>query len=182
MTRERPHSEHSRPEGGHAAHAPPTFSAMTHAECDALLARNHVGRLAFSLHDRVDVQPIHYAYEPGWLFCRTSEGAKLATLEHNHWLAFEVDEVRGPFDWESVIVHGTFHRLDPEGAPRDRAAAARGVALLRVNEPESFTAGDPAGFRRVMFRISIGEVTGRRAAPAPDPRAPTKPRTEGRSD
>lgn len=91
----------------------PTFRSLTRAECDALLARNYVGRLAFSFHDRVDIQPIGYVYEAGWIFGRTSEGAKLTTLEHNRWLAFEVDEVRGPFDWTSVVVQGSFHRIDP---------------------------------------------------------------------
>ena len=142
----------------------PTFRSLSHAECDALLARNHVGRIAFVLRDRVDIQPIHYAYEAGWLFGRTSEGGKLMTLAHNHWLAFEVDEVRGVFDWQSVVVHGTFHRIDPDGPPAERGAAARAVHLLREIVPETYTAGDPAAFRTVLFRISIGEVTGRAAS------------------
>ena len=144
----------------------PTFRSLTRAECDALLARNHVGRLAFSFHDRVDIQPIGYVFEAGWLFGRTSEGHKLATLEHNRWLAFEVDEVRGPFDWTSVVVQGSFHRIDPEGTTYEQAAAQRAVHLLRGLVPETFTADDPAAFRTVLFRISIGEMTGRQATPA----------------
>ena len=148
----------------------PVFRSLSRAECDALLARNHVGRLAFSFKDRVDIQPIHYVFEAGWLFGRTSEGAKLATLDHNRWLAFEVDEVRGPFDWASVVVQGTFHRIDPEGTTFEQAAAQRAVHLLRELVPETFTAADPAAFRTVLFRISVGEMTGRAALPAPAPR------------
>ena len=142
----------------------PTFRTLTHAECDALLARNHVGRVAFSFHDRVDVQPIGYVYEAGWIFGRTSEGHKLTTLEHNRWLAFEVDEVHGPFDWASVVVHGSFHVLDPDGTERDQATIQRAVHLLRDIVPETFTAEDPAAFRTVLFRISVGEMTGRAAS------------------
>jgi nitroimidazol reductase NimA-like FMN-containing flavoprotein (pyridoxamine 5'-phosphate oxidase superfamily) len=142
----------------------PTIRSLTRAECDALLARNHVGRIAFSFHDRVDVQPIGYVYEAGWIFGRTSEGHKLTTLEHNRWLAFEVDEVRGPFDWASVVVHGSFHVLDPEGTERDQAVVQRAVHLLRDVVPESFTAEDPVAFRTVLFRISVGEMTGRAAS------------------
>jgi len=144
----------------------PTFRSLTRSECDALLARNHLGRLAFTFHDRLDVQPIHYAYEAGWLFGRTSEGAKLVTLAHDHWMAFEVDEVRGIFDWASVVVHGTFHRIDPEDSPRDQAVAARAVHLLREIVPETYTADDPTPFRTVLFRIAVGEMTGRVAVPA----------------
>jgi len=154
-----------------------SFRVLARTECEAILARNHVGRVAFSFHDRVDIQPIHYVYEAGWLFCRTSPGSKLETLEHNRWLAFEVDEVQGPFDWRSVVVHGTFHRIDPDGSERDRAATARAVHLLRQIAPDAFTGDDPAPFRSVIFRVSIGEMTGRAAHPAPaDAATPTEER------
>src|SRR5438105_5401 len=81
----------------------PIFGVLDRAGCEALLARQRVGRLAFAFHDRVDIEPIHYAYEDGWLYGRTSHGSKLATVLHNPWVAFEVDEVRSHFDWESVV-------------------------------------------------------------------------------
>ena len=71
---------------------------MSQHECLALLARNQVGRLAFTFHDRVDIQPLHYVYEAGWIYGRTSQGTKLATLAHHQWVAFEVDEVEGLFE------------------------------------------------------------------------------------
>ena len=153
--------------GGGQRGGDPTFRALTHAECDALLARNHVGRIAWSWKDRIDIQPIHYVYEAGWLFGRTSEGSKVATLAHHNWVAFEVDEVAGPFDWKSVVVHGTFHRIDLEGSPRDQAAGAHAVHLLQQIVPDTLGAGDPVAFRTVVFRVAIGEVTGREARAAP---------------
>ena len=144
----------------------PTFRSLTHAACDALLARNHVGRLAFALHDGVNIQPIHYVYEAGWIYGRTSEGAKLTALAHRHWVAFEVDEVRGVFDWQSVVARGTFHRVDPEGSRRDQGAGAHAIHLLQRIVPETFMPDDPVPSRRVLFRISLGEVSGRAAIPA----------------
>ena len=149
--------------------AGPTFRALSHVECDALLARNHVGRIAFAFRDRIDITPIHYVYEAGWLFGRTSEGAKLSTIAHNIWVAFEVDEIRGVFDWASVVVHGTFHRIDLGGSPREQAAGARAIHLLRAIVPETFEADDPVAFRTVLFRIAIGEVSGREARPGAAP-------------
>src|SRR3982750_4274941 len=93
----------------------PRIRALPAAECERTLARNIVGRIAFTLHDRVDIAPIHYVYEAGWVYGRTSEGAKLATLAHNQWMAFEVDKTRDVFDWESVVLHGSFHRIAPAG-------------------------------------------------------------------
>jgi uncharacterized protein len=137
--------------------------ALTQRECLELLARNQVGRIAFAFHDRVDIQPVGYVFAAGWIYGRTSEGAKLETLAHNQWVAFEVDEVRGLFDWASVVVRGSFHRLDPDGSAADRDTFAHALRLVRTLVPQSLTARDPAPHRTVLFRIAVGEMTGRRA-------------------
>jgi len=147
---------------------------MTQHACVALLARHHVGRIAFSYNDRVDIQPIHYVYEAGWLYGRTSLGAKLVTLAHNRWVAFEVDEVRGTFDWESVVVHGSFHRLDPDGPPADAANHARAAELLREIVPATLTTDDPVPYRAVLFRVAVGEMTGRAARPDGETPSPSE--------
>lgn len=138
----------------------PKFRDLSDDECTALLERNRIGRLAFTFHDRVDVQPLLYLHDDGWLYGRTSEGEKLVTLTHNQWVAFEVDEVAGPFDWTSVVVRGSFFRLDePDRA--DPEVTAHAVALLRSVAPETLSASDPAPHRHVLFRVSIREMTGR---------------------
>jgi nitroimidazol reductase NimA-like FMN-containing flavoprotein (pyridoxamine 5'-phosphate oxidase superfamily) len=138
------------------------FRTLTMEESRALLARNSVGRLAYAFHDRVDVEPIHYVMEGDWIYGRTSIGTKLATLAHHPWCALEADEVRGPFDWESVVLKGPFYLLDPqEGSPDvyDKA-----LELVRTLVPESFSLGDPAPHRMALFRIHMSEVTGRAAS------------------
>lgn len=52
----------------------PAFGELTVAESATLLQRNRVGRLAFTLHDRVNVLPVHYRYSEGWLYGRTAPG------------------------------------------------------------------------------------------------------------
>ena len=96
------------------------FADLSHAFAYAMLKRLHVGRLAYSLHDRVDIQPINYVFDDGWIVGRTQVGSKLSTLTHNPWCAFEVDDVRGLFDWDSVVARGSFHILDPEQGSVDR--------------------------------------------------------------
>jgi nitroimidazol reductase NimA-like FMN-containing flavoprotein (pyridoxamine 5'-phosphate oxidase superfamily) len=92
----------------------PVFRELHRHEIDALLGRNNVGRIAFTFHDRVDIEPINYVYSWGWLYGRTSKGAKLDTIAHNRWVAFEVDEVKGLFDWQSVVVKGSFEIVGAE--------------------------------------------------------------------
>lgn len=144
----------------------PTFRALSRAEADALLERNHVGRLAFSFHDRVDLEPVHYVYANGWLHGRTSPGTKLATLRHHPWIAFEVDEVDGLFDWQSVIVHGVVDIPERDGSPQDREAYQTTLELMRSLVPHALEEGDPTPQRQILFRVYADEVTGRAASTA----------------
>lgn len=139
----------------------PSVHELTRDECDALLARNHIGRIAFTFHDRVDLEPVHYVYSGGWLHGRTSPGTKLSTLRHHPWIAFEVDEVEGLYDWHSVVVHGVVHIPDRDGSPTDIAAFDSTLALVRELVPDALEAADPTPERQVLFRIYAEEVTGR---------------------
>lgn len=139
------------------------FRELSREEIEGVLLRNRVGRLAFSLHDRVDIQPIHYVYDHGWLYGRTSEGDKIATLEHNQWVAFEVDEVRNTFDWTSVVIHGSFWILHPKGSPRAEEVWNKAVDLVTQIVPDSLTESDPVPFRHTLFRIAVSDSRGRQA-------------------
>ena len=139
----------------------PTFSELPRHDCETLLRRNHVGRLAFSFHDRVDIEPIGYVSDGDWLYGRTSVGTKLSTLLHHPWCAVEMDEVSGLFDWTSVVVKGTFHLLDPETGSTDRYQRAE--RLLRKLVPGTFQANDPTPQRGIVFGVHASEVSGRSA-------------------
>jgi nitroimidazol reductase NimA-like FMN-containing flavoprotein (pyridoxamine 5'-phosphate oxidase superfamily) len=143
--------------------AGPAFRALSKVECEKVLSRNHVARLAFSFRDRVDIEPVHYVYEKGWMFGRTSPGSKLTTLAHSHWMAAEVDEIDGIFDWRSVVVRGSFYTVSPDVPGAEADAWARGVELLRTLIPETGTADDPVPFRTIIFQIQVEETIGREA-------------------
>ena len=135
-------------------------------EIRTLLARNNVGRLAFSFHDRVDIRPIHYVFRDNWLYGRTSPGDKMETLRHNQWVAFEVDEVRGPFDWESVVAHGSFYHVTKEGSPQSLELRGEALDLIRTIAPNALRETDPVPFRTELFAIAIDTLTGRAASTA----------------
>lgn len=145
------------------AGANPVFRKLDRDEMEQLLARNNVGRIAFSLHDRVDIEPINYVFDSGWIYGRTSHGTKLSTIAHHRWVAFEVDEVRSLFNWSSVVVKGAFYLIDADTSVRQDPAFNRGVELLRALLPQTLTADDPTPFRNSVFRIHLDEITGRAA-------------------
>jgi nitroimidazol reductase NimA-like FMN-containing flavoprotein (pyridoxamine 5'-phosphate oxidase superfamily) len=140
-----------------------SFHDLSRGEVEALLLRNKVGRIAFSFHDRVDIQPIHYLYERGWLYGRTSEGEKISTLKRNPWVAFEVDEVTDLFDWRSVVIHGSFWVMHPRGSPRAEELWAKASELVSRIVPGALTENDPVAFRQTLFRIAVTDVRGREA-------------------
>ena len=140
----------------------PVFSDLTHEESIALLTRGNVGRLAFTFRDRVDIEPISYVYADGWLYARTSPGTKLVTVQHHPWVAFEVDELSGRFDWQSVVVRGTIYFLDDAGGERE--AYGRAVELLRTIDANALTESDLVPHRTTLFRIHADDVSGRKAS------------------
>jgi nitroimidazol reductase NimA-like FMN-containing flavoprotein (pyridoxamine 5'-phosphate oxidase superfamily) len=156
-------SKKDQPADPSTARVFPLIRELTADESRALLGRHVVGRIAFSLNDRVDIQPIHYVFDDEWLYGRTSHGTKFATLARHTWCAFEVDEVRDLFDWDSVVVKGHMELLDPELGSPD--AYTRGLELMRSLISETFTAGDPAPHRSILFRVHVNELTGRAARP-----------------
>jgi len=141
----------------------PTFQDLAPREIEELLARNHVGRIAYSFHDRVDIEPISYVYADGVVYSRTALGSKLATLAHSPWVAFEVDEVSGPFDWRSVVAHGTVYMLEDAGSPVTRASYRLAVQHLRSLIPHALDADDPTPERAIVLRMQPTSVTGREA-------------------
>jgi len=145
----------------------PQFRVLTPEECEALLGAESVGRLAFSHQHRVDIEPVHYVYRPGWIYGRTQRGTKVTQLAHRPWVAFEVDRVRAPFDWESVVVHGRVEFPDPADGPRERELHARGIEAFQSLIPGAFTDADPTPGRTLVFAISVQELSGRAASPPP---------------
>jgi uncharacterized protein len=135
-------------------------------ESEKILARNTVGRLAFALQDRVSVLPVHYVYEDGWIYGRTSAGGKLREILRNRRIAFEVDEHTQMFEWRSVVVRGPLYLLDPGTLPADRRIYSKAVSLIRRLVPTALTDSDPVPFRDQLFRIRAVEISGRSSQPS----------------
>lgn len=142
----------------------PRFRRLTATESRALLRSHTVGRLAFVNGGEVDIEPIHYVLAGQWLFGRTSRGAKRSSLARVPYVALEVDEVYGLFDWRSVVVHGTYYPLEPDGGRTARRTFARATRLLGALVPGTLTQSDPVPFRNVVFGIYIDRLEGRTAA------------------
>jgi nitroimidazol reductase NimA-like FMN-containing flavoprotein (pyridoxamine 5'-phosphate oxidase superfamily) len=156
------------------------FGVLTAAQQRALLTRNHVGRLGFVRGRSVDIEPVHYVAVDGWIFVRSASGTRLEALMHNPYVAFEIDEVDGLFDWRSVVVHGTAYFFPGEGSPAEQKSFMRAVRALRSFLPRTMTGEDPTPFRDTVFGIHIDTTSGRSATPGPRTRRRSAVRSASR--
>lgn len=144
------------------------FRDLTAAEIEAMLRRHNVGRLAFTFHDRVDIEPIHFVYADGSFYGRMAPGTKLDIVAHDPWVALEIDEIDGLFDWRSVVVKGTVYFVERGISSGLSDAWDHAVRVIRTLVPEAFTESDPVPTRTVVFRLHIHEMHGRAARAAED--------------
>ena len=160
----------------------PRLRLLSTGECEALLARNAVGRIAVAHRGHVNITPINYVYAAGWLFAR-ADGAMRTAIGRNRWVAVEVAEVNGVSDWKSVVVRGACYVASSRGSAAADAAASRGVARLRREIPEMTSPGAAAGVQPVVFRVHAAELSGCAAAlevPLPASAMPRSGRAGGR--
>ncbi|MFL5603994.1 MAG: pyridoxamine 5'-phosphate oxidase family protein [Gemmatimonadaceae bacterium] len=144
----------------------PLFAMLNRfEECEAVLARNNVGRIGFALQDRVSIVPVHYVYEDGWIYGRTPSGGKLREILRNRRVVFEVDEYSQLFEWRSVVVRGPLYQIQPGTTAADATIHAKAVSLIRRLVPAALTESDPVPFRDQLFRIRVVEMSGRASEP-----------------
>jgi len=136
---------------------------LSEEECLEILGRNHLGRLAFSFRDRVDIRPLSFVSGGDWLFGRTAPGEKIDTIHHHRWVAFQVDEVADQNNWVSVVVRGAFHLLTEDDSDEHRNLRDRARQAVQEWDPLAFTEGDPAPSRTELFGVAVQEISGRRA-------------------
>lgn len=139
------------------------FSVLDDTEAWALLARNHVGRVAFFNHGVVDIEPINYVLEDSWLFVRSTGGTKLEVFTHHPYVAFEVDEIVSDAQWQSVVAHGTVYLMSAKSVGVDKVVYDRALRALRSYSPAALTSKDPVPARTMVYGIHVEKVTGRRA-------------------
>jgi len=143
----------------------PLFKTLSRDECESVLLRNNIGRIAYSIHDRVSIVPIHYVFLSGWIYGRTSSAGKLRAILRNRRIAFEVDEHSAMFDWRSVVVHGPLYVIQADTTQHARSIYRTALSVMRGLLPAALTESDPVPFRDQLIRIRAVEITGRASTP-----------------
>lgn len=143
------------------------ITEMNRADCLALLQKCRIGRLACSASDQPYVIPISFVVDGGYIYSFSLTGQKIEWMRQNSKVCLQADELENKRNWRSVIVYGRYEELpDRIGTKvqRDRA-----WALLSQHaqwwEPGGLKPVAEAPAPHLFYRISIDEVTGRKARP-----------------
>jgi nitroimidazol reductase NimA-like FMN-containing flavoprotein (pyridoxamine 5'-phosphate oxidase superfamily) len=145
------------------------ISEMPAQECRALLTASRVGRLACIRESQPYVVPISFVHEDGHIYSFSLIGHKIWAMRAHPHVCLEVDEIRNPRSWWSVVVFGRYEELFEAGHQRDeRDHAWSLLQKARPNwwEPGGETPPSEAKVARpphLFFRINIEQISGRRA-------------------
>ena len=140
---------------------------MTEQECRAMLSRRYVARLACARSNQPYIVPLHVDLDGECLYGFATLGQKIEWMRLNPLVCLEIDELMTDGQWISVVVIGHYEELphtpEYEGP---RSVAERLFQRHPVWwEPASIPLARHEQRTPIVFRIRIGRVTGRRAAP-----------------
>lgn len=139
---------------------------LTSEEIDQVLHSEAVGRIGCYAFGRPYVVPITYAYDGVAVYAHSREGLKLRMMRSNPEVCFEVDRMDGLSSWKSVIAIGTFSELKAKEAALAMEILRKRFAPLvasATSTPDGLL--HPSGMPWSVFRILLGERTGRFESP-----------------
>jgi nitroimidazol reductase NimA-like FMN-containing flavoprotein (pyridoxamine 5'-phosphate oxidase superfamily) len=139
------------------------LEVLSREECLRLLGTAVLGRVAVSTAALPTILPVNFRFDGRQVLIRTGRGTKLDAATRNAVVAFEVDEVDGPFDWRSVVAHGTVYVLENSGSPLTRASYRVAVQHLRTLNPQTLGDQDPTPERTVVMQLRPDAAIGREA-------------------
>jgi nitroimidazol reductase NimA-like FMN-containing flavoprotein (pyridoxamine 5'-phosphate oxidase superfamily) len=149
---------------------------MTLEECYLVLKDNHLARLGCAHNNQPYVVPIFFAYDGTHLYGSniyvfSTIGLKIEWMRANPLVCLEIDNVKNPRDWLSVVVLGHYQEL--LDTAEQEITRRHAYALLSEHaqwwEPAAAVAAGHGEqiepFSPVYYRIFIDHLSGRQATP-----------------
>lgn len=138
---------------------------MTEQECRTMFAGRHVARLACACDNQPYIVPIHIDFEGDCFYGYATLGLKIDWMRGNPRVCLEFDDLTADGHWESVVVFGRYEELS--ATPEHEEARAVAERLFQQHsawwEPASVPLQAHERRAPIVYRIRLGQVTGRRA-------------------
>ena len=150
---------------------------MNLKDSERFLAEAQVGRLGTSLKNMPYVTPLNFVYQNGRIYFHCAkEGKKLANINDNKSVCFEVDEFLGVKNVEgtaactstayyrSVIAFGHARIIK---SIEDRRRILEKLVAKYLKQPTRPVLSQETLKRTTIVEIQISQITGKRNLPAP---------------
>jgi hypothetical protein len=142
---------------------------LTRAASLNFLGRSRFGRLACAKQSQPYVSPFYFVYQDPWIYSFSTVGQKIEWLRANPLACVQVDEIESPQQWTSVIVSARYEELTASTNNHTRELAHQFLKQRRTWwEPgyaKTIVQGAPRPIDPVHYRLSVEEISGRRATP-----------------
>jgi nitroimidazol reductase NimA-like FMN-containing flavoprotein (pyridoxamine 5'-phosphate oxidase superfamily) len=149
---------------------------MTLSECYAALKGASIGRLACAHEGQPYIVPIFFVYDGAHLYGSciyffSTIGLKIDWMRSNPLVCLEVDDLKSPTDWTSVLVFGHYQELPETSEFELTRHHAHELLSKRASwwEPGAVRGVHGDGIEvlpsPIYFRIVIHHVTGRQGMP-----------------
>jgi nitroimidazol reductase NimA-like FMN-containing flavoprotein (pyridoxamine 5'-phosphate oxidase superfamily) len=135
------------------------ISKLSLEESYTLLRGSRVARLGCFDGAGPYVVPVNYVFDGESVYVHSLPGRKIEAMRERPRVCVQVDEIRGDFDWRSVIAFGLYEELN-EPAERARALGLLLSTFPRLTPVEALLARDAAPPALVVFRIHVERVSG----------------------
>lgn len=143
---------------------------LSPAECEEILTRADLGRLACARDNQPYIVPIYFSFDPArkCLYAFSTVGQKVDWMRENPKTCVEVEDVADKDHWTTVVAFGRYEEMDD--SPADKAARHSAQALFSKRPewwlPAAAKVGPSEHHAMVIYRIQLGRITGRRASRA----------------
>lgn len=140
---------------------------MTHRECQTMLARASLARLACAVDQQPYIVPLHVYFADGFLYGYSTMGQKIDWMRVNPLVCVEMEEIAGRRQWATLVVFGQYEELPdtPENAyPRSLAERLFQRHPMWWKPASVPLVGHPLR-SPILFRILINRMSGRQAKP-----------------
>jgi len=123
----------------------------------AILREGTLGRLGCIASDWPYVVPVNYYFDGKDIYIHTLPGKKLDALRANPRVCLQVDEIKDPYNWRSVIAYGTFEEISNKET-QENVLTKLYSRLPHMTPVESRLVKGSKG--TIVFRVKVEEVTG----------------------
>jgi nitroimidazol reductase NimA-like FMN-containing flavoprotein (pyridoxamine 5'-phosphate oxidase superfamily) len=144
---------------------------LSAAECEAVLARCDLGRLACARDNQPYVVPIHYSFDPArkCLYAFSTIGQKITWMRQNPKVCVEIEDVTDRDRWLTVLVFGRFEEMMGDSVADQTARRTAEELFSKRREwwlPAAAKVGSHEPHAVIIYRIHVDRMTGRRASRA----------------